>query len=187
MGGVDALTLSRCDAAVFNASNATRDAWSRLRAVVDQIRLLRSIDASAVREQAHRVGAGRRFDLSLQLTARLLGEAPPDAGRSVGAWAQRTWRWLASGEEPSGRTGLRAAGRLSAAHFLTHDSPRTMLRRSGPWLWPVRAMAQRELGRPGDQHPWLYPAATPYFATRRALERAGVRAPGGMPAADGPR
>jgi hypothetical protein len=182
LGGRAIPTLGRRDAALFNATHGARDAWSSLRSIVDQVRLIRGLEPDRLTESAYAVGAGGRMDWALAMAARLTGGPPPRltggpparVARSADAWAERAWRWILDGSAPRARTGLRPSARLFGANLLTYDTPRAAAQRAGTLVWPVRAMAARSLGDVGDRHPWLYPAATPYFLGRRAMAKVGL-------------
>jgi hypothetical protein len=174
VGGVTLPTLGRLHAAIFNSAHGARDAWSQLRGLVDQVRLNQGLDENALIAEAWRVGAGRRMELGLAMTAKLLGTDPPCVSATSRTAADHLWAWILAGEEPRGRRGAKAGARILAVNLLTHDSPRAAAQRGATLIWPVRAMAKRSLGDVGDRHPWLYPAATPYFLPRRALAKAGL-------------
>jgi hypothetical protein len=171
LGGVEVRTLSQSHGAVYHASHAGSDAWSHLRAFVDQARLQRGQDLSALREEAYRVGAGRRWDLAQAMLARLLQTPSPTVSRSIDALANAMWRWLLAGEGPRDRTNARASARGLGASLLSLDSPPAGLQRLEAVVWPVGAMAERTLGDVGDRHPWFYPLATPYFLPKRLVEQ----------------
>jgi hypothetical protein len=171
VGGAQVGTLSRRHAAIYNASHAGSDGWSHLRAFVDQARLQRGQDLDALRAEAYRVGAGRRWDLAQAMLARLLDQPPPSVGRSIDALADAMWRWLLAGEGPRDRSSARASARGLGVSVLSLDTPAAAAQRLEAVVWPVGPMADRALGDLGDRHPWLYPLATPYFLPKRLIER----------------
>jgi hypothetical protein len=171
IAGIHVQTLSRPYATIYNASHAGSDGWSHLRAFVDQARLQHGQDLAALRTEASRVGAGRRWDLAQAMLATLLDQPPPPLPRPLSATAEALWRWLLAGEGPRNRRNARASARGLSASLLTLDSPRAGLQRAEAVVWPVGAMADRALGNTGDRHPWLYPLATPYFLPKRLVER----------------
>jgi hypothetical protein len=171
LGGVVVRTLGRPHAAIYNASHSGADGWSQLRCYVDQLRLQQGQDLAALRTEAYRVGAGRRWDLAQAMLAKLLDQPPPPLPRTLAATADATWRWLLAGDDPRERRTPLASARGLGTSLLTLDSPRAALQRAEAVVWPVGAMADRALGDTGDRHPWLYPLATPYFLPKRLLER----------------
>lgn len=167
-------TLSPLHASVFSAAHGARDAWSSLRALVDHVRLVRGEDLGVLRDRAGAAGAGRRMDLALALGDRLLGLPAPAASGISGVAAGRTWWWLLSGRSPKGRGGVVPSAQMLALNLGLQDSPGAGLQRASTLLWPVRDMAARALGDPGDRRPWLYAASAPYFLSRRSLQQLGA-------------
>ena len=174
LAGAGISTLGPVAAVIFNASSGTRDGWSRLRALVDHVRLMQPLDQVEVLAEAARVGARRRMELALGLAALLLDDTPFPRDQDVARLVRRMWSRLELDESPHGRLGAVASARALGDSVLTHDSPRAALQRSATLVWPVRDMAARRLGDTGDRHAWLYAAGTPYFLSRRAMVKLGV-------------
>jgi hypothetical protein len=158
LGGTTVPTLGRTDATIFNATHGTRDAWSRLRGIVDHARLLEGIDPVTLAAAADSARARTRVDVASLMVARLMGSEAPAASRRAHRASSLMWRWLLEEEEPRDRRGVTPGARLASAQLLLYDSPGDALERSYIWVWPTQAMATRALGAPGDRYPWLYAA-----------------------------
>ena len=182
VGSTTIPTLNRQHAAIFNAAHGARDAWSQLRGLVDQVRLVQDLDEAALRAEAWRVGAGRRMEVAVTMGGLLLGRTTSPVPRPARVGADRMWSWIQEGKEPKGRLGTQASARMLAVNVAMQDSPRAAAQRASTLIWPVREMARRSLGNAGDRHPWLYAAATPIFLPKRAMTKVrsdrGVRLAG---------
>lgn len=183
-------TLDRQSAAIFNASHGIKDAWFILRELVDQARLQRGLDLDAAAEEARRVGAATRWAIAQAMLAKLSGQPDPSPrSRRAQLFADAMWDWLQAGRGPSLRADPQATVRtvrMLAVERLTHDSARALGQRLTTLVLPVKEMAADSLGRPGREHPWLYPLATPYLLPKRFIIKSGLGRSAGRDGQQGP-
>ncbi|MFI0431911.1 MAG: nucleotidyltransferase family protein [Candidatus Nanopelagicales bacterium] len=156
VGGQPVRTLGVVDAAIFCASHGTTDHWSRLRQVVDQVRIDRLAPEPRVAPAAQGMGAHLRYQVARAVVAPVVG-ATPVVGRRARAVAASAWRSLAAGHDV--RTGTEASAvsrRLVVQLGAAYDTPVATAERLLSAGWPVQDMGARRLGAFGDRAPGLY-------------------------------